>query len=724
MRAFYDLHPYPPPVDDLDGYRQRWQDEDRRRADFHLHWPDKAYRADLQVLVAGCGTAQAAKHALREPGSHVVGIDFSAESVQRTEALKSKYNLTNLEVHQLPVERVGELGRRFDKIVCTGVLHHLPEPEAGLRALREVLTPDGAMHLMVYAPYGRAGVYMLQEYCRRLGIGHTEQEIQDLAVTLTALPRTHPLARLLGESPDFQRKDALADALLNPQDRAYTVPQIFELIAGCGLTFGRWVRQAPYLAQCGGFASTPHAARLARLPPSEQYAAVELLRGNMLRHNLIVYRDDVAPGSCPVSTATSGWTTCRCACRRLSACRIDCRLARPRCSSIRGIPTLICFCPSMPRRCGWSKRSMAGAPSPRSSGGLRRLHASSNRLRKQAHELFERLWWYDQIVFETSRKDEREGNMKDHLPGWNDTPAKQAILDFVAAVTDEAGPTYVPPAERIAVFDNDGTLWCEKPMYIQMDFILRQLAARAESDPALRTRQPWQAAWEQDFAWFGNAMTQHYLGDDSTLHELLGGVLALSDGRNVEEVEAAARLFVGSERHPTLGLTYRDCIYQPMVELLRFLEANGFLNYIVSGGGRDFMRGFAQDLYGIPRERVIGSTVAYRFVEDEDGGAIVQRADLDVINDGPDKAVQVWNVIGRRPIVAAGNSNGDLAMLTFAGGSSLPALRLLVVHDDAAREFEYIAGAERSLDAAQAHGWTAVSMKDTWRTVFPEASNP
>lgn len=295
VQAFYDLHPYPPPVDDLDGYRRRWQDEALRRADFHLHWPGRAYRPDLRVLVAGCGTAQAAKHALRQPAGHVVGIDFSRESVQRTAALKRKYDLANLEVYQLPVERVGELGQRFDKVVCTGVLHHLPDPDAGLRALREVLAIDGAMHLMVYAPYGRAGVYMLQEYCRRLGIGHTEQEIQDLAATLTALPRTHPLARLLGESPDFQRKDALADALLNPQDRAYTVPQLFAFIEGCGLTFGRWVRQASYLAQCGALAQTPHAARLAKLPPHEHYAAVELFRGNMLRHNLIVYRDD-GPG--------------------------------------------------------------------------------------------------------------------------------------------------------------------------------------------------------------------------------------------------------------------------------------------------------------------------------------------------------------------------------------------------------------------------------------------
>ena len=165
--------------------------------------------------------------------------------------------------------------------------------------MREVLKPDGAMHLMVYAPYGRAGVYMLQEYCRRLGIGHTDQEIQDLAVTLTALPRAHPLARLLGESPDFQRKDALADALLNPQDRAYSVPQLFELIEGCGLqALAAGCARRPIWR---GAAAGRHTSRrqTGRLPPQEQYAAVELFRGNMLRHSLIVYRDDRAGGRPP-----------------------------------------------------------------------------------------------------------------------------------------------------------------------------------------------------------------------------------------------------------------------------------------------------------------------------------------------------------------------------------------------------------------------------------------
>ncbi len=304
------------------------------------------------------------------------------------------------------------------------------------------------------------------------------------------------------------------------------------------------------------------------------------------------------------------------------------------------------------------------------------------------------------------------------LPSWNDTPTRWAIMEFIAAVIDETGPLYVPPVERIAVFDNDGTLWCEKPMYIQLDHLLRMLAAQAETDPSLQARQPWKAAWEKDFDWLGGVVTKHYQGDDSDLHLLLGGILRIADGQKVEEIESAAKDFIENQRHPTLGMIYRDCVYQPMLELLRYLEANGFTNYIVSGGGRDFMRGFAQDLYGIPRERVIGSTLAYQYVED-DGGTILQRAELDAIDDGPGKPIQIWNVIGRRPILAAGNSNGDLPMLTFTGGPSFPALRLLIVHDDGEREFDYIAGAENILSTAQSQSWTTISMKDDWEQVFP-----
>ena len=189
---------------------------------------------------------------------------------------------------------------RFDKIVCTGVLHHLPDPQLGLEALRDVMAPGAAMHLQVYALYGRAGIYMLQEYCRRLDIGHSDAEILDLANTLTRLPPAHPLARLLAESPDFRGKDSLADALLNPQDRAYSVPQLLALVQDSGLSFVRWQQQAPYLPNCGSLAETPHASRLAALPLQEQYAVAELYRGDMLRHNLILYREaDPAGGELP-----------------------------------------------------------------------------------------------------------------------------------------------------------------------------------------------------------------------------------------------------------------------------------------------------------------------------------------------------------------------------------------------------------------------------------------
>jgi phosphoglycolate phosphatase-like HAD superfamily hydrolase len=309
--------------------------------------------------------------------------------------------------------------------------------------------------------------------------------------------------------------------------------------------------------------------------------------------------------------------------------------------------------------------------------------------------------------------------MTSALTLWHETPTRQAIQAFINAATTPDSPDFIPPAERIAVFDNDGTLWCEKPLYIQLDLILRKLTAQAEDKPALRARQPWQAAWEKDYNWLGSAVTKHYKGDDAQLQVLLEGILALSKDQPVEQVEVEAQEFIDSVHHPSLGLSYRDCIYLPMLELLRYLETNGFTSYIVSAGGRDFVRGFSQGLYGIPRERVIGSTVVYRYAESDDGGKIIQQARLNVIADGPVKPVQIWNLIGRQPVLAAGNSNGDLEMLAFTGGKARPALRLLLVHDDAEREFAYTAGAEKILNTAQAHGWTTVSMQRDFVRVFP-----
>jgi len=292
VSEFYTRHPYPPPVDNLDRARDMWQGENVHRAEFHLLWPGREYRPDLDVLVAGCGTWQAAKYALTHPDARVVGIDLSPTSLEQTEILKQKYNLTNLETRQLSLESVADLDQQFDHIICTGVLHHLVEPDAGLRALQSALRSEGAMYLMVYAPYGRTGVSMLQEYCRRLGIGTSEQEINDLSMLLRKLPEHHPLLSMLRGSRDALTADVLTDALLNPRDRTYSVPQLFDFIERNDLQLGRWYFQAPYLPQCGSFATTPHAERLAALPEREQYMAMELWRGLITNHDLVAHRSD------------------------------------------------------------------------------------------------------------------------------------------------------------------------------------------------------------------------------------------------------------------------------------------------------------------------------------------------------------------------------------------------------------------------------------------------
>jgi len=273
------------------------------------------------------------------------------------------------------------------------------------------------------------------------------------------------------------------------------------------------------------------------------------------------------------------------------------------------------------------------------------------------------------------------------------------------------------------VFDNDGTLWCEKPMPIELGFILQRLAAMAEQDPKLRDRQPWKAAYDRDYGWLGEVITKHYHGDDSDVKVLIGGVLQAFAGMDVQDYQAAAHRFLHQGRHPTLDRAFHECGYRPMIELLQYLEANGFTSYIASGGDRDFMRPVTQRIYGIPSERVIGSTNALRYEPNEQGGSIVYLAEPDYFDDGPTKPVRIWSRVGRRPILAGGNSNGDLPMLEFAGGPGRPGLRLLVLHDDPEREFDYVAGAERSLERAKAQGWTVVSIRRDWATVFDDPAD-
>lgn len=310
--------------------------------------------------------------------------------------------------------------------------------------------------------------------------------------------------------------------------------------------------------------------------------------------------------------------------------------------------------------------------------------------------------------------------MTNQLDSWTDGRARQAIVDFVARVSDENGPDYVEPAARVAVFDNDGTLWSEKPLVIQLDFTIRRLAELAEADPSLRTQQPYQAAYEQDLQWMGAAMVKHYRGDDSDLGLLLAAVPKAFEAVTIEEYDQHVRSFFDEATHPQLKRPYRSCGYQPMVELLRYLEAHDFVTYIASGGDRDFMRPVADDLYGIPPERIIGSALGITVSEQEGETALVYKGAMEFFDDGPEKPIRIWSRIGRRPILSCGNSNGDLPMLAYSALPHAPALRMLILHDDPDREFDYTAGAEQALEAANQQDWTVVSMKNDWSTIFAD----
>ena len=402
VRGFYDRYPYPRPVDSLEKYGELWQNQQRRRANYHLFWPGRPYRDDYSILIAGCGTSQAAKHALRWPAAQVTGIDISTTSLQCTEDLKRKNNLRDLQLHELAIDRVADLGQTFDQIVCTGVLHHLVDPEAGLAALRKALNPDGVMHLMVYAPYGRSGIYMLQEFCRRVGIHATDEGIRDLIAALRALPPGHPLENMLRQAPDFRQGAALADALLHPQDRAYSVPQFFDFIRKAQLTFGRWVRQAPYSPHCGAMAQIPQAPRMAQLPLEEQYASAELFRGTMVRHSAIVYRDDRSSACHSISFAGDAWLR-----------YVPIRNAETICVQERLPPGAAAVLINQNHTytdlfmtiSATEKRLFDAIDGNRNISDILKstLPTSEERLLPNTgRTFFERLWWHDQIVFDAS----------------------------------------------------------------------------------------------------------------------------------------------------------------------------------------------------------------------------------------------------------------------------------------------------------------------------------
>ncbi|MEU4016231.1 HAD family hydrolase [Microbacterium sp. NPDC028030] len=308
--------------------------------------------------------------------------------------------------------------------------------------------------------------------------------------------------------------------------------------------------------------------------------------------------------------------------------------------------------------------------------------------------------------------------MTDHpsLRSWRGNRTRRDIEAFVAAVTE--GPDAVPVEERIAVFDNDGTLWSEKPMPTQLHYVVEQWRAAAELHPELAERQPYRAAVSGDFGWLSTAIDKHYAGDDSDLTTIIQALVGLTDGMSVEDYARSVEDFYRTAQHPVLRRPYSDAVYQPMIELLRYLEHHGFTCYIVSGGERDFMRPMTLSNYGIPPERVVGS--AFGLTWDDTDATVRYSSSLAFFDDGPEKPVRIWTRIGRRPLFAGGNSNGDTAMLDFARRGPRSGFAMLIHHDDPDRgDTPYDAGAEKALAAASDSGYTVVSVRDDWDTVFP-----
>jgi phosphoglycolate phosphatase-like HAD superfamily hydrolase len=304
----------------------------------------------------------------------------------------------------------------------------------------------------------------------------------------------------------------------------------------------------------------------------------------------------------------------------------------------------------------------------------------------------------------------------DPLPSWNDGEARQQVLDFVARVTDPASPDFVPEAERIATFDNDGTLWAEQPLYFQLFFAIDRVKALAPEHPEWATQQPFQAVIEDDME------ALHASGE----HGLIELVMATHAGMTTDEFEQIASDWLATATHPTTGRPYTEMVYQPMLEVLDYLRANGFKTFIVSGGGIEFMRPWTEAVYGIPPEQVVGSSIKTAFEVRDGEPVLVRLPEMSFIDDKEGKPVGINSHIGRRPIAAFGNSDGDFQMLEWTTAGSGARLGVLVHHTDGEREWNYdresaVGRLDRGLDEAEARGWIVVSMKDDWRTIFPPA---
>lgn len=303
--------------------------------------------------------------------------------------------------------------------------------------------------------------------------------------------------------------------------------------------------------------------------------------------------------------------------------------------------------------------------------------------------------------------------MNGPLSLWNNTPVRQIIADYVSAVTTPGSPDFVPPAERVASFDNDGTLWCEKPAYFQLLFALQRLKALAAADPSLLEQPSYQAAVENDMAYFNSL----YPGNLTELRKLLFDTHA---GMTQAEFEAQAVAFLSQDSHPRFGIPFKQLTYQPMIELIRYLEARDFKVFIATAGGMSFVRTVSEEIYGISRERVIGSNTTFETLMTEKGLVLVRKPGLvEPIAEGPGKPVNIELHIGRKPILAAGNSDGDIHMFLFSQTTPYKSLQLLLHHDDAEREYAYDGGAEKALQMAVEHNWKLISMKQDFSQVFP-----
>jgi phosphoserine phosphatase len=293
------------------------------------------------------------------------------------------------------------------------------------------------------------------------------------------------------------------------------------------------------------------------------------------------------------------------------------------------------------------------------------------------------------------------------LESWNDTPTKQAILDYVAAAADESSPEYVPPADRIAAFDNDGTLWVEQPAPAQTGFLFGKLVEQVKAEPSLAAEQPYKAIITQDPEWM-RAFAQQI---PEAVLAFLKGIGKAWEGVTPEEYEAEVRAFLSASMHPRYGCPWTDLIYQPMLELFDLLRANDWRVFVCSGGGRDFMRAFSEEALGIYRENVIGSAPEWEY---EDGQLVRCNKMHGNLSMGPGKLEHIYARTGRTALFAGGNGDVDLEMLQAAR------FRLVVVHDDEEREYVVTAGAEKLLAAGEQGGWTMVSMKDDWKTIFKD----